>query len=112
MAIVVASGSAVSVAANTKSSDQVSGTYQFIQKGKITLVAKSSATGINLQLVVGGQPLVNDAANPFTGTAGTISSNDNVICSQVVNGGRVEFYLRNTTGGAVTTDYTIYWDPM
>jgi hypothetical protein len=112
MAIVVAAGSAVSVAANTKSSDQVTGSYQFIQKGKVTLVAKSSATGINLQLLVGGQPLVNDMANPFTGTAGTLSANDNVVASQVVNGGRVEFYIRNTTGGAVTTDYFIYWDPM
>lgn len=111
MAIVVASGTAVSTAANTKSADQVSGTYQFIGKGKVTLIAKGSATGMNVSLLVGGVALVNDNAIPYTGTAGTISVNDNVMCSQIVNGGRVEFYLRNTTGGALTTDYIIYFEP-
>jgi len=112
MAIVVASGSAVSTAANTKSADQVSGTYQFVQKGKITLVGKGSATGMNITLSVGGVALVNDSAIPYTGTAGTISTNDNIIASQVVNGGRVELYLRNTTGGALTTDYLVMFEPM
>jgi hypothetical protein len=111
MAIVVASGTAVSTAANTKSADQISGTYQFVQKGKITLIAKGSATGMNVTLFVGGVALVNDNAIPYTGTAGTISVNDNVMASQVMNGGRIEFYLRNTTGGALTTDYIIYFDP-
>lgn len=112
MAVVIANGTAVSTAANTKSSDQVSGTYQFIGKGKVTLVAKGSATGMNVTLMVGGIALVNDQAIPFTGTAGTISINDNIICSQVMNGGRVEFYLRNTTGGALTTDYQVLFEPM
>jgi len=112
MAIVVASGTALSTAANTKTSDLISGTYQFVGKGKITLIAKGSATGMNAQLLVGGVALVNDNAIPYTGTAGTISVNDNVVCSQVMNGGRVEFYLRNTTGGALTTDYIIYFDAM
>jgi len=112
MAVVVGSGTAVSTAANTKSSDQVSGTYQFIGKGKITLIAKGSATGMNISCLVGGIALVNDQAIPYTGTAGTISINDNVITSQVMNGGRVELYLRNTTGGALTTDYLLLFDPM
>jgi len=111
MAIVVASGTAVSTAANTKSADQISGTYQFIGKGKLTLIAKGSATGMNLQLLVGGVPLVNDQAVPYTGTAGTISINDNIVASQQVGGGRVEFYLRNTTGGALTTDYLVLFEP-
>jgi len=112
MAIVVASGTAVSTAANTKSADQVSGTYQFVQKGKITLVAKGNASGMYLTCSVGGVALINDLPIPYTGTAGTISTNDNVICSQVVNGGRVELYLRNTTGGALTTDYIVLFEPM
>jgi hypothetical protein len=112
MAVVVASGTAVSTAANTKSADLISGTYQFVGKGQITLIAKGSATGMNCQLLVGGIALVNDSAIPYTGTAGTISVNDNVICSQVMNGGRIEFYIRNTTGGALTTDYLIYFQPM
>lgn len=111
MAVVVAAGTAVSTNANTKTADQISGTYQFIGKGKITLVAKGSATGMNATLLVGGIALANDMAIPFTGTAGTISVNDNVMATQMVQGGRVEFYLRNTTGGALTTDYLILFDP-
>lgn len=111
MAIVVASGTAVSTAANTKSADQVSGTYQFVGKGKITLVARGSATGMNVTCSVGGVALINDLAIPYTGTAGAISANDHIVCSQVMNGGRVELYLRNTTGGALTTDYILYYEP-
>lgn len=111
MAIVIASGTAVSTAANTKSADQVSGTYQFIGRGKVTLIAKGSATGMNVQCLVGGVALVNDQAIPYTGTAGTISVNDNIMVSQVMGGGRVELYLRNTTGGALTTDYLLMFEP-
>jgi len=112
MAIVISSGTAVSTAANTKSADQVSGTYQFVGKGKVTLVAKGSATGMYITCSVGGVALVNDAAIPYTGTAGTVSINDNIMASQVMAGGRVELYLRNTTGGALTTDYLVLFEPV
>lgn len=112
MAVVVASGTAVSTAANTKSADQVSGTYQFLGRGKVTLIAKGSATGMYLTCLVGGVALINDQPIPYTGTAGTISVNDNVVASQVMSGGRCELYLRNTTGGALTTDYIILFDPQ
>jgi hypothetical protein len=112
MAIVVASGSAVSVAANTKSADQVNGRNQYVGKGRIQLIAKTSATGVNYTLNVGGVALIDDQIVPYTGTAGTISVNDNVILDQVVNGGRVELFLRNTTGGALTNDYIIYFTPL
>lgn len=112
MAVVVAAGTALSTAANTKSAELVSGTYQFVGKGKITLVAKGSATGMNATLLVGGIALVNDQAIPYTGTPGTISTVDNVIASQVMGGGKVEFSIRNTTGGALTTDYIVYFDAM
>lgn len=111
MAVVVASGTAVSTNANTKSADQISGQYQFGGKGVYTLIAKGSATGMNLTFSVGGVALVNDLAIPFTGTAGTISVRDNVIASQLMNGGRVELFLRNTTGGALTTDYQVWFEP-
>lgn len=112
MAVVVAAGTAVSTAANTKSADQVSGSYQFIGRGRVTLVAKGSATGMYLTCLVGGIALINDQPIPYTGTAGTISVNDNIVCSQNVAGGRVELYLRNTTGGALTTDYIILFEPQ
>ena len=112
MAILVASGSAVSTAANTKSADQVSGRNQYVGKGRLQLVAKASATGLNCTLNCGGVAMVDDQVIGYTGTAGTISANDNVIIDQVVAGGRVEFFLRNTTGGAVTADYFIFFTPM
>ena len=112
MAIVVASGSAVSIAANTKSADQVSGRNQYVGKGRIQLIAKTSATGMNYTLSVGGVTLIDDNIVPFTGTAGTIDVNANVVLDQVVSGGRVELFLRNTTGGALTNDYIIYFTPM
>jgi hypothetical protein len=112
MAIVVASGSAVSTAANTKGADQISGRNQYVGKGRIQVIAKSSATGMNMTVNVGGVALMDDNIIPYTGTAGTISVNDNVVLDQVVAGGRVELFLRNTTGGALTTDYLVYFTPM
>ena len=111
MAVVVAAGSAVSVAANTKSSDQVSGKYQYAGKGKYTLVTLGSATGLNVTCAVGGVSLVDDQAIPYTGTAGTIDASAHVITSQVMQGGRVELTFRNTTGGALTADYLLLFEP-
>lgn len=112
MAIVVTSGSAVSVAANSKSSDQVTGRNQYVGKGRIQVIAKNSATGTNMTLNVGGVALMDDNIIPYTGTAGTLSVNDNVLIDQVVAGGRVELFLRNTTAGALTTDFLIYFTPL
>jgi len=112
MAIVVASGSAVSIAANTKSSDQVTGRNQYVGKGRLQVIGKTSATGMNWTVNVNGVSLMDDQIVPYTGTAGTISVNDNVLLDQVVSGGRVELFLRNTTGGALTNDYIIYFTPM
>jgi len=112
MAVVVASGSAVSTAANTKSSDQVSGQYQYVGRGKFTLIALGEATGMNITCNIGGTAIADDTAVPFTGTAGTIDASAHVITSQVLPGGRVELFLRNTTGAALTTDYLLYFEPM
>lgn len=112
MAVVINAQTALSTAANTKTADLVSGTYQFVGKGKITLAARGSATGMYITCLVGGVALVNDQAIPYTGTAGAISVNDHIICSQMMNGGRVELYLRNTTGGALTTDVLLLFEPQ
>lgn len=112
MTVLIASTSALSVAANAKSTNQVTGTYENIGKGKVTLIAKASGTGLNATLLVGGIPIVNDLVIPGTGTAGTIDVSANVVASQVVNGGRAEMYFRNTTGGALTVDSLLYFEPM
>jgi len=112
MALVVGSASALSVAANTKSADQVSGQYEFVGKGKFTLVALGSATGMNAELRVGGITVVGDEPIRFTGTAGTIDVSAHTVASQVLSGGRVELFFRNTTGGALTVDYILYFEPQ
>jgi len=109
--IVIGSQTALSTAANTKSADLVGGTYQFVGKGTISVAARGSATGMNITVLVGGVALVNDQAIPYTGTAGAISIRDHVVSEQLMAGGRVECYLRNVTGGALTTDLLIGFTP-
>lgn len=114
MGVVIAAGTAVSVAANTKSADQVSGTYQFLPfDAEVTIIARGSATGMNVLLFANGQALMNDQSVPYTGTAGAISEMDHEIASfPIPAGSRVEFYLRNTTAGALTTDYLVKAEPI
>jgi len=111
MAIVVASGTAVSILANVKSADQVSGQYQHVGPGKFTVTALGSATGMNMELRVGGVNLISDQPIPFTGTAGSIDTSAHIMASQATNGGRVELFLRNTTGGTLTTDFILHFEP-
>lgn len=112
MAVVIATRTALSTAANTKTADLVSGQYEFVGKGKFTIAALGSATGMNVELRIGGITIVGDQPIPWTGTAGSLSISDNVIASQTLNGGRVELFLRNTTGGALTTDLILLFDPQ
>lgn len=115
MAIVVASGLTYSQAANTKSVDLVTGRNQNIGKGRIQLFAKASAaaaTGMLATLNVGGVALIDDQRITYAGTTGTLDVNANVLVDQVVSGGRVEFFLRNDSAGALTTDYLITFTPM
>lgn len=111
MAFPIATGMTVSTAANTKSADLMTGQYQYVSKGIITLIARGSAAGMNLQLNVGGVAIVNDLTVPYFGATGGLSIKDHVVVSQQVQGGRVEFFLRNTSGGALTTDYQILFEP-
>jgi len=114
MAVLIASGSALSVSANSTSAEQVSGTYQFTNAGTYSLYAKASATGMNATLIVGGTILANDLAIPFTGTAGTLDTSANPFVSQRLLGlnNKAELKFRNTTGGAVTVDFMLLWDPL
>jgi hypothetical protein len=112
MAIVLSSAITLSTNAYTKTANLVIGRNQFVQKGRLILVARGSAAGMNTTVNVGGVALVDDAAIPFFGATGTLSNNDHIVCDQVVAGGTVELYLRNTSAGALTTDYTLLFTPM
>ena len=111
MAVTIVSDTTLSTAANTKTADLVSGQYENVGKGKIILAALSSATGLNVTLSVGGITLVNDQPIPWFGTTGGMSLSDNVVTSQEIGGGKVEMFLRNTTGGALTCDYQLMFEP-
>lgn len=111
MAVTVASGISTP-GANTQTANLVSLDYEFIGPGTVSIVAKSSATGIYAYLAVGGVLVCNDQLIPFTGTAGTLDMMSNVMASQQVKGGRVVFRLFNKTGTAGTTaDYLVLFTP-
>ena len=112
MAIAIASGVSTP-GANTKTADLITGQYQYLGKGVVTLYAKGSAAGINATLAVNGTPLIDDLPVIFLGSTGGLSVRDNVVVQQTVAGGRVQFFLRNITATAGTTcDYYITFDPL
>ena len=112
MAVVINTQTALSTVANVKTADLVSGQYEFVGKGKFTFAALGSATGMNVELRIGGITVIGDQPIPWTGTAGGLDISAHVMASQVLNGGRVELFLRNTTGGTLTTDLILLFDPL
>ena len=112
MAILIGSAMTLSTGAYTKTANLITGRNQFLQKGRIQVIARGSAIGMNLSLSIGGVPLMDDQALPFIGTTGSLSAKDHVIIDQVIAGGTAEMFLRNTTAGALTTDYAVYFTPM
>jgi len=112
MAIVIGSDIALSVGAYTKSANLITGRNQFLQKGRIVVCVFPSAVGMNLSLSIGGVPLCDDQKISWHGTTGSMIPKDHVVVDQVIAGGTAEMYLRNTTVGALTNDYIIYFTPM
>ncbi len=112
MAILVASGMAESLTTGLKSVDLITGRNQYVGKGRIQLVALGSATGLTLTLNVGGIAIVDDNPLMWFATTGTMNVKDHIVADQVVSGGRVEFFIRNPTGGTLTCDYALWFTPM
>lgn len=111
MAFPIASAMTLSVAANSDSADQVVPTYQIVGRGVLRLVCKASAIGLRATLKVNGVPIADNMVVGFTGTTGTMSMVDNEMVKQGVVGGRVELFFRNTTGGALTIDHMLMFEP-
>ncbi len=105
--VVVVSKMALSLTTGTTSTDQVSGTYQFIPKGIIKFYGLGSATGMLFTLLNNGMSIANNQAVPFFGTTGTLKKLDNEILTQAVNPGRMELYFSNPTGGTLTVDFIL-----
>jgi hypothetical protein len=109
----IAVGVTVAPGAYTKTANLIQNRNQFLQKGRIILIAKGSVIGINATLNVGGVALCDDLPLSFLGTTGALDLKANVMIDQVVAGGVAEFFLRNTTAtGGTTADYTVYFEPM
>lgn len=105
--VVVVSKMAFSVAAGATSVDQITGTYQFVPKGILRVYALGSATGLTMSVLNNGMSLMNAQAIPFFGNTGTLKKTDNLVFEQAVNPGRLEMYLQNPTGGALTCDFIV-----
>lgn len=112
MATLIASDVTLSVGAYTKTGNLMIGRNQFLQKGRVQIVALSSAIGNNISATISGVPLADDTVIPFTGTTGGMSVKDHVVVDQVIAGGTMELYIRNTTVGGLTIDYAVYFTPM
>lgn len=110
--VCIATAMTLSTAAYTKTANLITGRNQFLPKGRLIVVARGSAIGMNLSVSIGGVPLIDDLALPFIGATGGLSVKDHVVVDQVIAGGTAEMYLRNTTVGALTTDYAVYFTPM
>jgi hypothetical protein len=112
MAELIASGVTVSTAAYTKTADLITGRKQYVGKGKIVVVARGSAIGMNITVNVGGVAISDDLPIPFFGSTGGLDVRSHIVVEQMIAGGRVEMFLRNTTVGALTTDYAVYFTAM
>jgi len=109
--VLVTTGMALSTSANSESAELISGSYQIIGKGMLKVYARGSATGMFHTLSVNNVPVIQNLAIPFFGATGSLSKFDHLVCEQQVNGGWLSYKLRNSTGGALTTDYIIEWTP-
>jgi len=109
--VLVKSAMALSLTTGTTSAEQISGVYEFVQKGIINLYALGSATGLTCTLQVQGQPVINGEAVPFFGTTGTMKRSDHLVANAQINGGRLSLKFNNPTGGTLTVDYILEYIP-
>lgn len=82
----------------TESADLVIPTYQYIGPGVIRVYGKSSAAAVLVNVFVNGVQILRRASCPFTGTAGTLSTADNLFSEVSTLGGRLECTVVATTG--------------
>ena len=103
----------VSVAANTRSPDQMVGTtLQFANFFARYLMAfNGAAAGLRLTFIVGSEVVFDDvtlnAVNRFP-----INPDDYVYTSGVEPGDQVQVFIRNTTAGALVCQFQIVSEPV
>ena len=112
MAYPIGSDITLTTNAYTKTANLLTGRNQFLPKGKIQVFARGSAIGMRMSLLVNGIAICDDQVIPYFGSTGSLSMKDHIVLEQTIAGGTAEFYLRNTTAGGLTSDYTILFTPM
>lgn len=98
----------VSVAANAVSANVLAGQlYEFLEPGTpVTLSVIAAATGIRATYIC-GVPLINDQAVRFRAAADFPQIPDDILMNNAVPGGRQVLTFRNTTAGAIVTQWRV-----
>lgn len=97
MGIPIAQGTGVALS-TTESSNQVQATYDYVGPGKIRLFCKGSDSTVRVNMFINGQQVCRRMQLAWSGTAGTLSTSDNLVAEIPTMGGRVELTFVATTG--------------
>lgn len=111
--VIAASGQALSVAANSTSTNQITNpAFLMTGAGTYTLFAKATAVGMTSTFKHGGFPVADAAQLLNVGATGSLSLRDNLVFSTQIRGGMManELKFTNTTGGALTVDFAFMID--
>jgi len=82
----------------TESANQVQSTYDYLfSSGRLRLFAKGSDSTVRCNLFIQGVQILR-RMQVFVGTAGTLSTSDNLVADVPTLGGRVELTFVATTG--------------
>lgn len=97
----------LSVAANSTSTNRVSGlTHEFLDRpATVILAAAAAAVGVNCSLLIAGVALVDDQSVSQANRFPLIP--DDILASEDVEGGRILLRFRNTTGAAIIVNWLI-----
>lgn len=109
--VLVAAKTALSLTTGTESANQATGTYLNVGKGIHRLIAKASATGMLVSVIVGGMIICRNAAISWFGTTGTLDFLANKMFEQEMPGGQIEIIFSNPTGGTLTVDFVYEFLP-
>jgi len=93
------------------STNQVQGTYDYVDAGKMYLYARGSDATVLATLMVGGRQILRALRVPFFGTTGALDTSAHYVGGGGTLGGRVELTFRATTG-TPTVDFLLSYDAV
>lgn len=104
-AIPIAAGATVALT-TAESSNQVQGTYDYVNAGTLNLYARGTAATVLATLMVAGSQILRNVVVPWFGTTGSLDTSAHYVGGGATLGGRVELTFRATTG-TPTVDYLL-----